>query len=1043
MKLFRHPRILSRALISALTLLSLVSMSAALRATVIPSSPADSGNVRSLDGVWRFKLEQGGGKSEGRGKKNNNNASAGGAASLSPSEPFYKIDYKEADGWGDLKVPGNWEMAGLSPATYNQPDNASGFYRLWFEVPEQWRGKIVKINFDGVQNGAEIWLNGQPVKVDEPSWGRENYHESGWTAFQADLTPLVKFGAGAKNLLAVRVTKNTRSVDLDTGDYFFLGGIHRSVTLFCVPQTHLEDFTVQTRLLGAEKAEVRVIAKIAASDTRDAKDASDAKDGDTPPLTLTAKLDAGTGAGTDTDTDTDTAASVATAQAAVVNGTADLRFTVDGPAASRWSAEFPNLHDLTLSLRDANGREIDSARKRIGIREVTIKNAVLLLNGVPVKLAGICRHDVSADEGAAVGPALWRKDIEMMKAANINAIRTSHYPYGSAFYDLCDELGMYVIDELPYCWASPLTTNKEQLPAFLQRARETIRRDKNHPCVLAWTIGNENKPGANLQAVADLVKTLDDTRPRAVSQMSWDKYHTELSDSHYTTPAKIRATAREAAANGHPHIYLENPNTWEVRLGADAGCWDAWAPVLQRCWAAVMASDSVPGTFLWEWQDRAIADKSPTKPYDYFEKTGIQLVKIKGLVDAYRNPRPWLYDVKNIYSPIQISAGAKLTFASGASATGGATAGATFEVENRYSFKNLSQTNITWHLLAGEKELASGPAQADIAPRSKGKITVAGASSSQAREQDAPATLAQADALRVDFADAAGHNIISHQFTLRAPAPREMSPTLPAGLLFPRFNLVTSTTAKSGAWKTLNRAGVELTNVVYSGDGATQGTQVTQATQTAPATPATQPTPPLTSGLTMDADLIKPAGEKNADKAAEKLGHVHAEFRDGHFRYRVEWSGPKSNVLELCWLFTMPASYDRFSWKRQARWTIYPPTHIGRPTGVALPDTMDVDYTKITRPDAFDFNSTKYDCDWAALEPDDGDAGLMVRFDPASRHHCRAGRAGADGKGGYTLAVNKQVSPPQDISSNVVPELYLALTSGATIESSFDIGSVK
>lgn len=111
-------------------------------------------------------------------------------------------------------------------------------------MPADWKGRIVRINFDGVQNGAEIFLNGQPVKVDEPSWGRANYHEGGWTAFQVDLTPHVKFGE--KNLLALRVTKNTKSADLDSGDYFFLGGLHRPVTLFSVPQTHLRDVTVQT-----------------------------------------------------------------------------------------------------------------------------------------------------------------------------------------------------------------------------------------------------------------------------------------------------------------------------------------------------------------------------------------------------------------------------------------------------------------------------------------------------------------------------------------------------------------------------------------------------------------------------------------------------------------------------------------------------------------------------------------------------------------------------------------------------------------------------
>jgi beta-galactosidase len=125
-------------------------------------------------------------------------------------------------------------------------------------VPKAWEGQIVRLNFDGVQNGAEIWLNGEPVKVDEPSWDRENYHEGGWTAFQVDLTPKVKFGQ--KNLLALRVTKNTQSVNLDTGDYHFLGGVHRPVTLFAVPRAHIDDVKVETTLQGGQ-AKVLVIAK--------------------------------------------------------------------------------------------------------------------------------------------------------------------------------------------------------------------------------------------------------------------------------------------------------------------------------------------------------------------------------------------------------------------------------------------------------------------------------------------------------------------------------------------------------------------------------------------------------------------------------------------------------------------------------------------------------------------------------------------------------------------------------------------------------------
>ena len=164
-----------------------------------------------------------------------------------------------------------------------------------------------RLAFDGVQNGAEIWLNGNPVNVDEPSWGRANYHESGWTAFQVDLTPQVKFGG--KNLLAIRVTKNTQSSDLDSGDYFFLGGVYRTVKLFSVPKTHVDDVTVQTRLLDGNRAEVKVLATIAGDDAADVSMQLDGVKGET--------------------------------DAKIENGAATLVQIVEQPKL--WSAEFPNL----------------------------------------------------------------------------------------------------------------------------------------------------------------------------------------------------------------------------------------------------------------------------------------------------------------------------------------------------------------------------------------------------------------------------------------------------------------------------------------------------------------------------------------------------------------------------------------------------------------------------------------------------------------------------------------------------------------------------
>ena len=932
----------------------------ALPARAVPI-PSESEYVQSLDGIWRLKMEQVPAESVSRSQSWDEIMPI---ETPETFEPFYALNYTEDDAWHDVTVPGNWEMAGFSPATYNEPDNSSAFYRKSFEVPASWEGRLVRINFDGVQTGAEVWLNGRPVQVTEPSWERENYHESGWTAWQADLTPHVRFGK--KNLLAIRVCKSTKSSSLDSGDYFYLGGIHRTVTLFSVPSTHIQDVTVRTALLSGDKAEVKVIANVGGMSAETPRVSMRLGDSESP---VEGEPDA--------------------------EGAAEITQIVSRPRL--WSAEHPNLYLLTIELKDSKGKVIETVTRRIGIREVSIKKGVLLVNGTPVKLAGMCRHDVYLSMGTAVDEEVWRKDLTLMKAANVNAVRTSHYPYGAGFYDLCDEMGFYVVDELPYCWCP--TDDPELKPAFLQRARETIARDKNHPCVIIWGIGNENRSGRNLQTVADLVKESDSTRPRLVSCKPADEYGTDFDDSHYTQPEIIRRSAEDSRREKWPKIYTENPNVWDARLGADYGCLDLWAAVLQRTWAEIWDADGIPGSFLWEWQDRAVRDKCPVKLYEFDPATGVQYFKTKGVVDGWRHPRPEYYHVKMVYAPIKVDAKIDLTSKPGS---------AILSAVNHYSFTDLSELKANWQLLREGAAVDSGTARLKLAPRTSGDV-----------ELPLPAdSLAKADALRIDFDDPRGWNVVSYQFRLTAEdvaRPPTKSTTPPSGLAFPTLNLVSNVTKGDPAkWRVITRYRGSLVNV-----------------QADPASSEDLYARPLAGIRSVDADIV-------LDKdPAQVVGRLHAEYADGRFSYRIEWTGEKADIQELGWIFEVPRKFERFSWRRQALWTIYPATHIGRPTGAAHPDSADVYLTNVSRPDAFDFNSTKYNCDWATLTDTSGH-GLRIEFAADQRHHVRGGFGP---KWGYTLIVNRQCSPPRDISTHTVPDLYLELKPGARIEGAFWVES--
>lgn len=1004
-----------RLALLSLTALALLAGSLTAK-TVIPSTPDD---VKSLDGVWRFKLEQAGGYPEpvkANGKQ---------LPVVLPKkfEPFQSLDYREDASWKDLAVPGNWEMAGFSPATYNQPDNAIGLYRLTFEIPADWKGRIVKLNFDGVQNAAEVCLNGQPVKVDEPSEDRANFHQGGYDAFQADLTPAVQFGH--KNLLAIRVYKNDKEVNLDTGDYFFLGGIHRTVTLFSVPQSHLDDLAVRTKVLPGNDAELRVLLDVVKPEGVTASMQMEGQ----PPVEKKVGPD----------------------------GKVELFEALKSPRL--WSAEHPNRYMLSIDLKDTDGHVIEHVSRKIGVREVSIKDGVLLVNNVPVKFTGMCRHDLAPNLGSALNDETWRKDVSMMKAANVNAIRTSHYPYGSGFYDVCDELGIYVMDEVAACWTP--TNTSELTPAFAQHARELVRRDKNHPCVIVWAVGNENGKGKNNKVAADEIRKIDPTRPRLVSWRNADEGDVELDDAHYTDPADIATAAREPRRAKYPKTYLENPNDWEMRNGADEGSWELWAMVIDRVWKEVWQDDHIPGSFEWEWSDRAVCDKCPTKLYDYYPATGINIVKVKGLTDAFRNPRAGLYHIKMAYAPIKVSPDVRVDGSD-----------AILHAINHYSFTNLSDLKTAWHLLLDGKPLASGTTAAELAPRSRGDLRI-----------DLPGEpLGKADVLRISFDHPVTGNIATYDIRLkpeRDTAPKVQTAEL-SGVKFPHLNFVPVTygTNKIG-WHTVLRHPGKLVNIIVQpASGPVRWAEVKDD--------AALYQMPLADVAAMDGDLVLAD-----DNTAEVVGHVHAGLDGGTFSYRIDWTkrepeaesppatqastpaeaqvaqgtnrrrgrraAPRAStepaaggakkaatspgtedIQELGWTFQVPAGEDHFSWHRIGYWSYYPPDHIARLSGTATPDSAEVDITKLTRPDAFDFNSTKYNCQWATLA-DTGGRGIGVVFEPDARHQVRAGTFA---NGDRLLVINKFCCPPRDISSNVVWDQYFTLSRGQSVAGHFRIGTI-
>jgi hypothetical protein len=324
----------------------------------------------------------------------------------------------------------------------------------------------------------------------------------------------------------------------------------------------------------------------------------------------------------------------------------------------------------------------------------------------------------------------------------------------------------------------------------------------------------------------------------------------------------------------------------------------------------------------------------------------------------------------------------------------------TVAIDNKYSFTNLSKLKLIWNLELKGKTIGSGNVTADIPPIKTGNVTMTFPS----------APLNQADALRIEFVHPNGNHVVSHRYVLKeTPVKQLIDYQNLTELPVPGFNLVTRETEKDNQiWRSITRSTASLTNVAME--------------------PASAQT--LAGFKRLVADVVLGAENK-------VVGKLQAEYTNGEFTYRLEWTGNDVDVQELGWAFNMPEAYDNFSWNRKSRWTDYPEHHTSRQEGTAKPESMNVPVTKMDRVDAFDFNSTKYDCNWASLTTADG-KGIRAEFSTKQRYHCRAGEAK---DGGYLLFVNRQVSPPDDISSSVVKEVYMKLKAGDILEGSFYLGS--
>ncbi|MGD9100574.1 MAG: glycoside hydrolase family 2 TIM barrel-domain containing protein, partial [Anaerolineae bacterium] len=603
---------------------------------------------------------------------------------------FYEAEFDDA-AWDSISVPSNWQLPGRGRQGYDKPiyvnsqypfpvdpprvprdDNPTGSYRRRFTLPEEWEGRRIFILFEGVDSAFYLWINGERV----------GYSQGSRLPAEFDITSFVRPG---ENTLAVQVYRWSDGSYLEDQDYWRLSGIYRDVHLRASLPLHVRDFWVRTELDAAYRdAVLKVRVNLRNDGVEDV----------TGHVIQVNLLDA------------DGQAVFAEPLLAPVEGdTLNLERIVSDPA--KWSDEHPYLYTLLISLKNPAGDILEVQSCRVGFRQVEIKDGQIHVNGVPILFKGVNRHEHDPDTGHTVSVDSMIQDIRLMKQFNFNAVRTSHYPDDPRWYDLCDQYGLYVMDEANIeshgVW-DLLAKNPEWETAFVERVARMVERDKNHPCVIAWSLGNESGYGPNHDAAAEWVRANDPTRPIHYHPAE-DAPVVDVLGPMYPSVERIIEMAQDEQET-RPIVMCEYAHS----MGNSTGN-------LKEYWEAIARYERLVGGFIWDWVDQGIRQVTREGQEwfayggDFGDEPNDGSFCINGLVWPDRRPHPALWEHKKVVQPVRVEA---------VDLTAGKV-----KVTNLYSFTSLSGLEVSWTVSADGETLQAGQlAQLDTPPGDSALVTV-------------------------------------------------------------------------------------------------------------------------------------------------------------------------------------------------------------------------------------------------------------------------------------------------------------------------------
>ncbi|WP_394201387.1 glycoside hydrolase family 2 TIM barrel-domain containing protein [Shewanella waksmanii] len=624
------------------------------------NQPLHSDRYLDLNGSWQFHFAQ-----------NPSNAPKNYAST--------NLTVAELDSanWQQIQVPGNWETQGYGQAIYlderypfttqwpNAPTqyNPTGSYRKTFTLPPHWQGQQVILHVGAARSALTVALNGQEV----------GYSQGAKTPAEFDLTPYLKAG---DNLLAMQIIRWSDASYLESQDMLRVSGIERDVYLYARPMTHIADIDAKYQLSpkrnnAALNFEFRV-NNPGQHTTQVSYQLFDPQG----KLVKQAK------------------------QPLAANTDEVVKFTDNLADPQLWSAETPWLYRLFVSLHDNQNKLLQISPVNIGFRDIRISQGQLLVNGKAITIRGVDRHETDPDNGHVVSRASMHKDIALMKQHNINAVRSSHYPNDPYWLSLTDRYGLYVIDEANI-ESHPLAVNESTqignemswYPAHLARVKRMMERDKNHPSIIIWSMGNEAGHGKLFAQLYQWMKQRDPSRPVQYEPAGSAAY-TDIVAPMYPSIDKLKAYASEP--RDRPLIMIEYAHAMGNSVGN-----------LQDYWDVIDAHPQLQGGFIWDWVDQSLAFINQRgqrywaygKDYHADMPTDGNFLN-NGLVDPDRQPHPHLAQVKKVYQPIKLS-GAELT------QTNAKHRQVRVNLKNRYDFINTQGLQLHWQLQRDGETIAS------------------------------------------------------------------------------------------------------------------------------------------------------------------------------------------------------------------------------------------------------------------------------------------------------------------------------------------------